>query len=175
MYRQAIKLLGSDTTGTIGLQTRFDRAHVRLGTQRTRDALAITQESRIFQASYSPYLKLETQLLPWLRFSGGGRVDLFTFDVNDRCGSSCSIRPEGDASDVIGSLKGNLIFGPWEKTELFLNVGTGFHSNDARDVVANSSATTLPRAVGYEIGVRSKAIDWGELLFSLWLVDLESV
>ncbi|MGE0473136.1 MAG: TonB-dependent receptor [Nitrospirales bacterium] len=173
-YRQALNFFGSDTTGTIGLQTRFDAARVRLGTQRTRDALGITQESRIFEASYSPYLKLETQLVPWLRFSGGGRADLFTFDVNDRCGSDCAIRPDGDASDVIGSVKGNLIFGPWERTEFFVNIGTGFHSNDARDVVENSSATTLPRAIGYEIGVRSKAMDWGELLLSLWLLDLES-
>lgn len=173
-YRQAINLPGSDLIGTIGLQTRFDRAHVRLGTQRSRDALAITQESRIFEASYSPYLKLETQLLPWLRFSGGGRADLFTFDVNDRCGSNCAIRPDGNASDFIGSVKGNLIFGPWQKTELFVNVGTGFHSNDARDVVENPSATTLPRAIGYEVGVRSKATDWGELILSLWLLDLES-
>lgn len=173
-YQQATRLFGRDTTGTIGLQTRVDRAHVRLGTQKKREALAVTQESDIIEASYSPYLKLDIQLLPWLRFSGGGRADVFTFDVNDRCGSTCTVRPDGQASDVIGSAKGNLIFGPWVKTEFFVNVGTGFHSNDARDVVTNSSATTLPRAVGYEVGVRSRTVDWAEFLLSLWLLDLES-
>lgn len=173
-YRQAFGLFGGDATGTIGVQTRLDRAHVRLGTQRKREALAITQESDIVEASYSPYLKLDAQLLPWLRFSGGGRADVFTFTVNDRCGSTCTNRPNGHASDVIGSAKGNLIFGPWSKTEFFVNVGTGFHSNDARDVVTNTSATTLPRAIGYEIGTRSKTVDWAEVMLSLWMLDLES-
>ena len=173
-YRQAFGLFGGDATGTIGVQTRLDRAHVRLGTQRKREALAITQESDIVEASYSPYLKLDAQLLPWLRFSGGGRADVFTFTVNDRCGSTCTNRPNGHASDVIGSAKGNLILGPWSKTEFFVNVGTGFHSNDARDVVTNTSATTLPRAIGYEIGTRSKTLDWAEVMLSLWMLDLES-
>jgi outer membrane receptor protein involved in Fe transport len=173
-YTQNFRLFDADGMATLGFQTRFDKAQVRLGTQRKREALAITQESDIFQASYSPYLKLDVQLLPWLRFAGGGRADVFTFDVNDRCGSGCSSRPQGYASDVIGSAKGNLIFGPWSNTEFFINVGTGFHSNDARDVVTNRSATTLPRAIGYEVGVRSKAWERAEFLFTLWMLDLES-
>ena len=173
-YRQIFRLLDYEGTMTAGLQTRFDKIQVRLGTQQKRSSLAITQESDIFEASYSPYLKLDLQFLPWLRFVGGGRVDVFTYNVNDRCGTDCSVRPDGTASDAIASGKANVIFGPWARTEFFMNVGTGFHSNDARDVVMNSSATTLPRAIGYELGIRSKPWTWAEFLATFWLLDLQS-
>ncbi|RMH32068.1 MAG: TonB-dependent receptor [Nitrospirae bacterium] len=173
-YRHVHRFFNIAGLSTIGFQTRVDDAHVRLGTQRKRQSLAITTDSDIFEVSYSPYLKMDIQLLPWLRVVGGGRADVFTFDVKDRCGIGCSIRPQGNSQDVIGSAKANVILGPWHDTELFLNFGTGFHSNDARDVVANPAATTLPRAIGYEMGLRTRAIPTTEFLFSLWLLDLES-
>ena len=173
-YRQIFRLLNYEGTMTAGLQTRFDKIQVRLGTQQKRSSLAITQESDIFEASYSPYLKLDLQFLPWLRFVGGGRVDIFTYNVHDRCGTDCSVRPNGTASDSIASGKANVIVGPWARTEFFMNVGTGFHSNDARDVVLNPSATTLPRAIGYELGIRSQPWTWSEFLATFWLLDLES-
>jgi len=173
-YQQFHRIFDIDSVTTIGLQARVDDARVRLGTQRKREALTITTESEVFEASYSPYLKVDLQPLPWLRFVGGGRADFFTFDVDDRCGVGCSSRPQGSEHDVIGNVKGNVILGPWAHTELFLNIGTGFHSNDARDVVANPSATTLPRATGYEVGLRARPLPWAEFLFTVWLLDLES-
>ena len=38
----------------------------------------------------------------------------------------------GNTTDSIFSPKLSLIFGPWASTELYLNGGFGFHSNDAR-------------------------------------------
>lgn len=173
-YRQPFQFYNREGLLTAGLQTRFDQARVRLGTQRKRESLAITQESDIFQASYAPYVKLDLQLLPWLRFAGGGRIDVFTFQVQDRCGAGCDIQPHGSATDAIANGKANLIFGPWANTELFVNVGSGFHSNDARDVVMNPSATPLARAVGYELGIRSRPWSWAEFLATVWLLDLEA-
>ena len=40
--------------------------------------------------------------------------------------------------------------------------------------MTNPDATTLPRATGYEIGLRSRRGTWGEFLATLWLLDLES-
>ncbi|MDT3778076.1 TonB-dependent receptor plug domain-containing protein [Nitrospira sp. MA-1] len=173
-YRQIFRLLDYEGTMTAGLQTRFDQIQVRLGTQQKRSSLAITQESDIFEASYSPYLKLDLQFLPWMRFVGGGRVDVFTYNVKDRCGADCSERPNGTASNAIASGKANLVFGPWYQTEFFLNVGTGFHSNDARDAVENPSTNSLTRAIGYEIGIRSRPWAWSEFLATFWLLDLGS-
>lgn len=173
-YRQIFRLLNYEGTMTAGLQTRFDQIQVRLGTQQKRSSLAITQESDIFEASYSPYLKLDLQFLPWMRFVGGGRVDIFTYNVKDRCGADCSERPNGTASNAIASGKANLVFGPWYQTEFFLNFGTGFHSNDARDAVENPSTNSLTRAIGYELGIRSQPWTWTEFLATAWLLDLDS-
>ena len=59
-------------------------------------------------------------------------------------------------------------------TTMFGNVGYGFHSNDARDVVvASPSAVVIPRALGAEVGVRHY---WtgGTLAAALWGTDLQS-
>jgi hypothetical protein len=40
----------------------------------------------------------------------------------------------GNANASIGSPKMSLVFGPFNKTEFFINAGEGFHSNDARGV-----------------------------------------
>ena len=100
-YRRQLNMFDSQSMATIGIQTRVDDARVRLGTQQKRNSLAITQESDILEASYSPYLKLDIQLLPWLRFVGGGRADVFTFNVADRCGSGCSLRPQGHSRRML--------------------------------------------------------------------------
>ncbi len=71
--------------------------------------------------------------------------------------------------------KGNLLFGPWWGTEWFANAASGFHSNDARDVVLNPKADTLPKAAGYELGLRSRQFDDRlEMTASLWLLNLQS-
>ncbi len=71
-YQHLLRLSGREVMATVGFQTRVDDARVRLGTQRKRNALATTQESDIWEASYSPYLKLDVAVFPWLRFVGGG-------------------------------------------------------------------------------------------------------
>lgn len=173
-YRQGGELLGMASAATLGAQVRMDDARVRLGTQRQRVPLATTSDSLIHEASYSPYLKLEIQPARWVRLTGGPRADVFTFDVTDQCGASCPQRPNGRTTNTIVSTKGNLILGPWFGTELFLNAGTGFHSNDARAVVSNQNIQTLPRATSYEAGLRTRQWDRVELLVSLWMLDLSS-
>ncbi|MBM4124228.1 MAG: TonB-dependent receptor [Nitrospira sp.] len=172
-YRQSGTVLGLEGTATVGVQTRVDDAHVRLGAQQQRARGGTTSDSGILEASYSPYLKLEFQPTLWMRVNGGSRADLFTFDVRNRC-ATCVQQPNGRTEASIVSTKGNVILGPWAGTEFFMNAGTGFHSNDARAVVSNPSVQSLPRATAYEVGVRTK--QWGrvELLATLWAMDLTS-
>ena len=56
-----------------------------------------------------------------------------------------------------------MVFGPFHKTELFFNAGTGFHSNDVRGVTITVDPNTglpadkvrfLVRARGAEVGAR---------------------
>jgi outer membrane receptor protein involved in Fe transport len=58
--------------------------------------------------------------------------------------------------------------------ELFLNYGQGYHSNDARDVVANPHETTLPTANGFEVGARTRFGDRLDVAAAYWWLNLQS-
>jgi outer membrane receptor for Fe3+-dicitrate len=173
-YRQALQIMDVESAVTVGLQSRVDNIHARLGTQTRRNPLGTTSDSDISEASYSPFVKLEVLPISWMRLTGGVRSELFTFDVRNRC-SGCPEQPAGRTSSGLVLPKANLILGPWFRTEFFANYGEGFHSNDARAAVAPGSAP-LARAKTYEVGLRSKP--WGpeglELTATLWAIDLKS-
>jgi hypothetical protein len=174
-FRQAGNLFGITGAATVGFQLRNDTIpDIRLGTQTKRNPTGTTVQSAVEEASYSPYLKLEFQPTSWMRLAGGVRGDYFTFDVRNQC-DTCPQQPAGRKDSGQVSPKVNLILGPWYNTELFVNYGVGFHSNDARATVVGASSP-LARAQGGEIGLRSRP--WGpdrlELIATLWALDLNS-
>ena len=172
-YRHSGHLFDMDGAATVGLQARIDDIHARLAPQVKRAPLGSTADSTIFEASYAPFLKLELQPTPWLRLAGGVRTEVFTFDVRNRC-ANCAEQPFGNTSTGLVLPKMNVILGPWFETEFFANYGEGYHSNDARSIVARA-ASPLAKARNYEVGVRSKP--WGpdgvELIGTLWALDLK--
>jgi hypothetical protein len=174
-YQHAGELFGIRSAATAGFQVRNDSiSNIRLGTQTTRVPTGTIVQSAVDETSYSPYVKLELQPLPWMRVVGGLRADYFTFDVRNLC-DTCPEQPAGTKNSGQVNPKANLILGPWFNTEFFVNYGTGFHSNDARSTVVGAS-TPLARAQGTEVGVRSKP--WGperlELLATFWWLDMNS-
>jgi len=173
-YQHSGRVMELESSVTVGVQSRVDNIHARLGTQTTRNPLGTTIDSDIMEASYAPFVKLDVQPASWMRVTGGVRSELFTFDVRNRC-SDCPEQPLGTTSSGIVLPKVNLIFGPWLRTEFFANYGEGFHSNDARSAVVPGSSP-LSRARTYEVGLRSKP--WGperlELIATLWAIDLNS-
>ncbi len=173
-YRQALQIMQMESAVTVGMQSRVDEIHARLGTQTMRNPLGTTIDSDIFEASYSPFMKLEVQPSSWMRLTGGIRSEVFTFDVRNRC-AGCLEQPAGRTSSGLVLPKANMILGPWFLTEVFLNYGEGFHSNDARSAVIAGSAP-LARANTYEVGIRSRP--WGaeglEVTATLWAIDLQS-
>ena len=72
------------------------------------------------------------------------------------------ITTTGTAQGFIANPKVNFILTPFSGTswatppQFYLNFGGGYHSNDAREVVANPGSVALPRALGGEIGFRTK-------------------
>jgi len=103
-----------------------------------------------------------TQWKSWLRSIAGVRLDYYNFNVD----SSLPVN-SGKLDATITSPKLSFIFGPWYKTELFLNGGYGYHSNDARGtVIVEDPQTHLPaapvtplvRTKGAELGMRTQMI-----------------
>ena len=90
-----------------------------------------------------------------------------------------------EAPQAIASPKLGLIFGPWEQTELYLDAGMGYHSNDARGVTAHvepgtdppvpiAAASPLVRTQGAEIGLRSGRIRNLQSTVAFWWLDIAS-
>jgi hypothetical protein len=108
-----------------------------------------------------------------VRLDVGARGDLFRFALADRLAGHDAARASRARRHGIVSPKGNLAIDLTGATTLFVNAGTGFHSNDARGVVAAGRGDrVLPRAVGGELGVRH-GWDGGSAALALWALDLE--
>jgi hypothetical protein len=173
------RLAGLPMTNTLGVQMRHDRlSPVGLYTTVARSTTGVTQESRVRQTSVGVYGENSVQWSSWLRSVAGVRMDRYEFDV-----SSSIAANSGDASDHIVSPKLSLIFGPWARTEYFLNYGNGFHSNDARGTTARVTARgglptdpvdALVRTKGSEVGVRTEIIPGLQSSLAVWALKLDS-
>ncbi|MFM1921663.1 MAG: hypothetical protein RLZZ303_3297 [Candidatus Hydrogenedentota bacterium] len=186
---------GRDVENTFGLQLRND--WIENGLYQTwrgkrsskwdRSAIlpATTRSDDIWESSAAIYYENKIQWAEKFRTVFGARVDYFHFDVeSNRRGNS------NEESDAIVSPKLSLVFGPWRDTEVFVQGGMGYHSNDARGVTTRvdpitgsrfnadgdliEGAVPLVRTWGAEVGVRTTAVEGLQSTLSVWLLDIES-
>ncbi len=165
-------LAGLPSHTTIGLQTQHDWINdIGLHLTKNQQRLATVREDDVYQSNLGLYLDHETQVTPWLRVGAGLRADGFLFDVD---GDSVN---SGQETDGILSPKFHLVLGPWAETEIYLNGGLGFHSNDARGTTitrdpvsgdAVDAVDPLVRTEGLEIGLRTQVIPDLTATVSLW-------
>lgn len=146
-----------------GAGIRADAIDLGLYSQRARQRLATRVAEHVSQQHAYTWLGRDVQLGARGRLQLGLRGDAFRFDVGQATRWHSLLSP-----------KANLAIQATDRISLFGNVGFGFHSNDARDVVtAPDSTTVIPRALGAELGVRHT---WtaGTVALSLWRTDLQS-
>ncbi|MET0323212.1 MAG: TonB-dependent receptor [Duganella sp.] len=156
---------GVDVRNKFGVQTRYDHiAPLGLYSTVARQRTATVREDRVRQASAGVYWENTAYWRPTLRTVLGARYDAYRFDVNGAAVTAHRASPKLAA-----------IWGPWARTEYFINYGTGFHSNDARGVVlASNRATPLVATRGAELGVRSEWLPGLQTSLSLWTLDVDS-
>jgi outer membrane cobalamin receptor len=172
-YEVKQRPLGMPLTTTAGVQYRIDTPRVVLASAVQRHQVGRVQDVDIVEQSVSPFVKLDLVPIEKVRLVSGARGDVFTFDVKERVNTTDG-RASGAATKARPNVKANLILGPWLATELFANFGTGFHSNDARAVIANPKLDALPTATGYEAGFKSRILPRTELSATYWFLDLSS-
>jgi hypothetical protein len=94
----------------------------------------------------------------------------------------------GTVTKFLPEPKASLIFGPWSKTEFYVQAGSSFHSNDARGATqreepispdnpfptATSRIPALVQTKGAEIGLRTTAASHLQSTVSLWYLHSES-
>lgn len=185
-----------DVENTFGTQIRNDaiknglfNTEARLRADKTAEDGTIipgtVREDDISETSLGFYYQNKIQWSDHFRTVAGVRGDVFVFDNSSNRSENSST-----VADAIGSPKLTLVFGPWEKTELYVQGGLGFHSNDGRGVTGRvdpitgstvnadgeeiKQATPLVRTYGAEVGVRTLFVPGLQSTLSLWWLDVDS-
>ncbi len=184
----------------IVVESRNDDISVALYRQVQRQRFFTVNKLDVEERSLSGYTQQQIFLTDWIRLEGGLRGDVYFINADNRlpagtptdgacdptnpnadpnfCGNAIS----GTLTKSIVSPKASVIITPVTDTDIYLNYGSGFHSNDARNALtaktnpsaAGSANSLLTPSLGYEIGARTHQFDRLDVATALWLLDLES-
>ena len=160
-------------TSTAGFQYRIDTPNIVLATATQRHVTRVRQDVEIVEQSFSPFVKFDLVPVDKVRLVTGARGDIFTFRGSQRVNTTTPFVTD-EVTKSRPNVKANLILGPWADTEFFGNFGTGFHSNDARAILADPKQEALPTARGYEFGFRTRVLPRTEIFATYWFLDLAS-
>ncbi len=181
---------GKDVENVLGVQIRNDylplsgldhTANRQVVMVNPDGSSGIYIDDRIEEFTTGTYGNNQIQWTDWLRTNVGLRADVFAVDVT----SHNLPENSGSKASAIVNPKASLIFGPWKKTELYLDLGSGFHSNDARGVTITTAPSNplvppkrvplLVRTKGAEMGTRTSILPGLVSTLSLWYLqsDLE--
>jgi outer membrane receptor protein involved in Fe transport len=169
--RQVINRFGLDVR-------RDDIGKVALYDTAERLRLSTVREDKVGQTGAGLFYENTLQWNEWLRTITGFRTDYYRARVDSSLDAN-----SGSSSDHVNSPKLNFVFGPFDHTEYFVNLGQGFHSNDARGTTITVDPTTGERAEkvkplvktrGEELGVRTEAVPGLQSSLSLWRLRLDS-
>ncbi len=173
------KLFGHDMDNTIGLQLRNDNiTPVALYATDSTDYVATSSQDHVSITNFALYLQNGFKWAEKFRTVAGLRWDYYHWNVNANLPEN-----SGELGRSIFSPKLSMIFGPWDKTEFFINGGYGYHTNDIRGTTTTvDTATGLPntrvvpieRARGAEVGTRTAIIPHLQNELTLWYLGLDS-
>ena len=188
---------GRDVENTFGLQVRND--WINNGLYQTEDRVrvdkfdsatgtilpAATEADDFTDTQVGFYVENKIQWAEKFRSVAALRGDLDYFDVTSLSNPTNS----GTAYTLLPSPKLSLIFGPWAKTEFYVQGGFSFHSNDGRGATqtvepvsadnpypgtASARIPALIQTRGAEIGVRTLVVPKLQSTVSLWYLYSES-
>jgi hypothetical protein len=178
-YRRLGRVAGRHTESAVGLQVRSDWL-APVGLYRTvgRMRVGTTREDRVRQTMVGAYAETQVEWRRWMRTTLGLRADIYSFDV-----TSNNAVNSGSGTDALPSPKFSAALGPWNGTEVYVNAGRGFHSNDARGAVTRvdpktgdvvAPVTPLVPATGAEVGIRTVRLRGVQSTIALWYLGLDS-
>lgn len=160
-YRFVRTAAGITFATKAGLRLRADLIENELTPVQRRRAVGPPVVDTAFdEESIGLYAEETIGWLPWLRTIVGARLDWFHVGKG-----AAIVSPK--ASVVLRPVR-TKAFG----LDVYLNFGSGFHSNDARGVL--QGVTPLSRALGYEAGLRTRLFERIDFAASFFGLDLES-
>ncbi len=171
---------------TFGLDVRNDVISDGLFNTRDRVVLSTTRTDNVLETDAAPYFENKIQWLPWFRTVEGLRYDFINFDNTNTFTFFTNGPNPADSGSRFESApepKLSLIFGPWAKTEFYLNGGMGFHTDDARGANTTEDPTTgqpvqralpIAQTEGAEVGVRTLVVPNLQSTLTFWALKLQS-
>jgi hypothetical protein len=167
-----LTLLGRSGQLTMLAGLRADGADVALRNQTGRVVRGDRVVSDISEANYFAALSQSMVLSPRLHATIGLRADHFRQSVVDRTDGDGGIAGARSSGVLSPRLAVDAILG--RGVRVTAQVGQGFHSNDARDVVqASRGDGVIPRALGMELGAR-RTWSSGSVGLAVWQTTLAS-
>ena len=171
-------MFGQAVENQVGVQLQNDNIFNALRSTKARQTISTTREDHIVERSVGVWFDNTVRWTPSFRTVAGLRADRYQFEVASDLAANSGKRNAG-----IVSPKLNLIFGPFAKTEFYVNLGSGFHSNDARGTVIKidpktgnpaDQVTPLARSKGYELGLRTSLLPGLQTSLSVYRLDIAS-
>ncbi|WP_189430455.1 TonB-dependent receptor [Alishewanella longhuensis] len=163
----------------VGVQTRIDDiAKVGLYNTQARQRLDTIREDEVLQRSIALFNQSSFALTEQWLVHLGARYDLMAARVTSDVAAN-----SGTASDGIFSLKAGVSYQISSNWQTYLNLGQGFHSNDARGatstVVPQTDESVAPvdflvRSKGAELGLRYFDFTTFNASVALWHLDMDS-
>ena len=165
-------------TSSAGAGIRYDRinpgwlSHTLNGDS----ILNYIQLGKTHETNVNGYLDESLAVGPWL-FNVGVRMDYLHFYYDNEAPPSDStaniflgVNPR--AGKAIVSPKINIQYTASREVQLYVKAGKGFHSNDARIVIANEGYKILPAAYGADFGINWKPLPRLFINTALWYLFL---
>jgi outer membrane receptor protein involved in Fe transport len=177
-YARRVDWLGVENRLLAGLQLRDDFNEVsRLPTQDRKalspsdDPLGFSEDDRVRLSSAGAYAQATSYWTYWLRSTLGVRED-FVHESDTGTNS-------GTTEANLFQPKASLIFTPGLMTELYLSVGRGFHTDDARGVnqaraEGLSGAPLIAPSKGAEVGIRKQFGEQLAATLTFFRLDFQS-
>ena len=171
--------LGPEVIHTLGLQWRQDQMRLGLMDTTSRQTRAWVRDDQVQLAQVALYGESEWRWHPWLKTVAGLRLD----QLHARVNSLMQADNSGSAHGAKLAPKLSWVLGPWRDSELFFNLGQGFHSNDARGMTtrvdprtANPVAVSsvLANSWGRELGLKSNVNQHLQTRVALWQLNFDS-
>jgi hypothetical protein len=156
---------------TAGFGTRYDDVNnIELSHTKNRyETLERIAYGNVNQINSFVFLNTEFELGEF-KINPSLRIDYFKFDYENFLSAEYDNKSE---NKLFASPKLNFLYNPNTNFQLFFKTGIGFHSNDARVVVANNGENIIPAAYGLDLGGIYKITDNLILNTAFWALFLE--
>lgn len=169
-YTQSCQVGRSQWKLKAGMGFRYDQVNdLALYHAVSRRRIGTFALGDVGESSIYGYAGLNIEWGKWM-INPAVRLDYFKFDYSDR---TLEEYTDPEVSKAIVSPKLNFIYNLNRKWQFLLKMGKGFHSNDARVVVAQNGKTVLPASYGADLGVLWKPLPTLMINATAWYLWME--